>query len=106
MQCSMIRNYYTDLLLFEFYPCSRFLKKTAGSHRLIQKPSVRIGFPFCAFNFTDFSIISIENLIIMLVFIEKNGLLSFETCFLQISKIHRRRFNDKRISIFSSGIFN
>ena len=81
MQCSMIRNYYTDLLLFEFYPCSRFLKKTAGSHRLIQKPSVRIGFPFCAFNFTDFSIISIENLIIMLVFIGKKWFAKFRNLF-------------------------
>ena len=54
-----------------YNPCSRFLKKTAGSQRLIRKPLVRIGFSFYAFSFTDFPIISLENLIRVLIFIKK-----------------------------------
>jgi hypothetical protein len=55
-------------------PCPRFFIKTAGYRRLIKKPSVRIGFSFYALIFTDFSAISLGNLMIMFVFIKKIGL--------------------------------
>ena len=56
------------------YPCPRFLIKTAGYRRLIEKPSVKIGFSFYTLVFTDFSAISVWNLMKMFVFIKRIGL--------------------------------
>ena len=55
-------------------PCPRFLIKTAVYRRSIEKPSVRIGFAFCTLLFTDFSAISVWNLMKMFVFIKRIGL--------------------------------
>ena len=56
------------------FPCPRFLIKTAGYRRLIEKPSVKIGFSFYTLVFTDFSAISVWNLMKMFVFIKRIGL--------------------------------
>ena len=65
------------LSIFLFFircPCPRFFIKIAGYRRLIKKPSVIIGFSFYALVFTDFSAISLRNLMIMFIFIKKIGL--------------------------------
>ena len=57
-----------------YFPCPRFLIKTDGYRRLIEKPSVKIGFSFYTLVFTDFSAISVLNLMKMFVFIKRIGL--------------------------------
>ena len=65
-------GFYQKILKFD--PCPRFLIKTAGYRRLIEKSSVRIGFSFYTLVFTDFSAISLANLMILFVFIKTIGL--------------------------------